>query len=77
MPGREIVASEEEGVLGGNKVVSEDDNVESAWLSAEVDISNENVEEPPMKRRRRFVTPSALEDVDRRNGLIPRRHEHL
>ncbi|OAE32742.1 hypothetical protein AXG93_107s1250 [Marchantia polymorpha subsp. ruderalis] len=60
----EIVASKDEVALGVNEIVSEDDDVELAQLSAKVDIlDDDDVEEPPAKRPRRVVTPSASKDV--------------
>ncbi|OAE27327.1 hypothetical protein AXG93_2817s1320 [Marchantia polymorpha subsp. ruderalis] len=72
---REIVKSEYESVMGGNKIVSEDDDVQPAQPSAEINIlDNDNVEKPTAKRRRRVVTPLAPEDVVTRSRLRTRRN---
>lgn len=41
---RKIIGSQFEGALGGNEVVSKDDDVEHVWPSAEVDMSDDDVE---------------------------------
>ncbi|OAE29767.1 hypothetical protein AXG93_810s1080 [Marchantia polymorpha subsp. ruderalis] len=71
---RKIVGSEDEGALGRNEVVGEDDDVKLVQPSAKVNIlDNKNVEEPPAKRQRSKVTPSALEDVIPRSSLWTKR----
>lgn len=58
--------------MGENEVVSKDDDVELARPSAEVDMSDDDVEEQFVKRRKRLQTSSASEIVDRRSGLRTR-----
>lgn len=69
---REIFGLEYEGALGENEVVSEDDEIKSAQPSAAINIPDEAIEESPTKRRRKVTTPSASEDVVRRNRLRTR-----
>lgn len=51
---RKIAESNDEGVLGGNKVVSDHDDIELALPSAEVDMSDKDIEEQLAKRRRKL-----------------------
>lgn len=57
--------------MGGNEVVSDDDDVEFALTSAEVDMSDDDIVERLAKRRRKLQMPSASEIV-RQNGLQTR-----
>ncbi|OAE31345.1 hypothetical protein AXG93_4510s1210 [Marchantia polymorpha subsp. ruderalis] len=64
-----IVGLEYEEVLEGNEVVSDDDDVEPTLPLAKDDMSDEDIEERPMKRQRKLQTPSASEVVGRHTGL--------
>ncbi|OAE31961.1 hypothetical protein AXG93_4421s1120 [Marchantia polymorpha subsp. ruderalis] len=57
--------------MEGNEVVSDDDDVEFALTSAEVDMSDDDIVERLAKRRRKLQMPSASEIV-RQNGLQTR-----
>ncbi|OAE30918.1 hypothetical protein AXG93_1640s1010 [Marchantia polymorpha subsp. ruderalis] len=61
------------GVLGGNEVASEEDSIELVAPSAEADKSEDNIEERPMKKRRKLQRSLASEVVDRRARLRARR----
>ncbi|OAE18554.1 hypothetical protein AXG93_1923s1100 [Marchantia polymorpha subsp. ruderalis] len=70
----EFIGSVNEGALGENKVFSEDDDVELARPSSEVDIlDNDDVGQPSAKSQRRVIMPSASEDVIPRSRLRTRR----
>ncbi|OAE18803.1 hypothetical protein AXG93_3643s1000 [Marchantia polymorpha subsp. ruderalis] len=68
-----MVGSEDKGVLGGNEVVSDDDDVEPALPSAEVDMFDEDFKEPLVKRQRKLQTHSTSEVVSQRTGLRTRK----
>ncbi|OAE31241.1 hypothetical protein AXG93_2356s1060 [Marchantia polymorpha subsp. ruderalis] len=70
---REIVGLEYEGVLRENEVVSDDDDVEPAQPLDKVDMSDDDIEERPAKRRRKLHTHLASEVVRLRSGLQTKR----
>lgn len=63
---REIAGSDDESVPGDNEVVSDEDNIEHALSSAEVDKSKDDIEEQLANRQQKLQMHSTSEIIDRR-----------
>ncbi|OAE31884.1 hypothetical protein AXG93_2834s1150 [Marchantia polymorpha subsp. ruderalis] len=60
---KEIAGSDDESVSGDNEVVNDENNIEHALPSAEVDKSKDDIEEQLAKRQQKLQMHSALKII--------------